>query len=89
MSIFTEVVVIFFRDLRAIGSASGRRLIGFGAGDNGPVRKYGGERDREIQYARSHSHGEAQPKGDPAKVLSHGIRQQTRCERRVDDIESR
>jgi hypothetical protein len=38
------------------------------------VRKYSGEREREIQNTPSHSQGEAQPTGDPAKALGHGTR---------------
>jgi hypothetical protein len=47
MSVFAEVVVILLRYLRAIGSASVGSLVRFGAGDDGPVRKYSGERKHE------------------------------------------
>src|ERR1700735_5358297 len=73
MSVFAEVVVILLRYLRAIGSASGRSLVRFSTGDDGPLRKYSCERQHEIYATPSYSQGEAQSTGDPAKTLSHGF----------------
>ena len=86
MSVFAEVIVVFFHYLRAVGSASGGSLVRFAAGFYGS-KGSGRDKSCEVESARKNSQDEGQATANLGGVRGHEIRQMDDIRESDDDSE--